>query len=308
MKMNKKIYAFAGRKRSGKSVLSNVIKEETKYSVIITIANYLKYLCCDILGIDYDTLNERKDNGYTFNIIPDDKWFNIINKKTNLDIDIIKKEIGSITFTNIRQMLQIIGTDLIRKYEPNWHVNCMINDINSFNDETVIIIDDVRFPNEKEAIENIGGEVFFIVRPNYFDVSNHISEISLEWQDFDDYHIIINDLTLDDFKNYFKISYNTNFDKNLDTPLFLAKNQHFKYYNNINYPYNSSCKTLLDDILKQNVKDVRFLHNGIIHYKAANREKANDFCNEILNSDCQNWKRDFIIYNPLINENLKQFL
>lgn len=306
--MNKKIYAFAGRKRSGKGVLSNVIREESKNSVIITIANYLKYLCCDILGIDYATLNQRKDNGYTFNITPNDKWYNIINKKTSINIDIIKKEIGNITFNNIRQMLQVIGTDLIRKYVPNWHVNCMLKDIESFNNDTIIIIDDVRFPNEKKAIEDIGGEVFFIIRPNYFDVSNHISEISLKWQDFNDEHIIINDLTLEDFKNYFRISYITDFDKNLDSPLFLSKNQYFKYYNNINYPCNTSNKSLLSDILKQNTTDVRFLHNGIIHYKASNRNKANDFCNEILNSDCQNWKRDFIIYNPLINENLKIYL
>ena len=52
----KKIIAFAGRKRSGKGILSNVIKENTNKTVIITIASYLKLLCCDLLGIDYETL------------------------------------------------------------------------------------------------------------------------------------------------------------------------------------------------------------------------------------------------------------
>ena len=87
--MTKKIYGFAGRKRSGKGVLCNVIKENDKNVVILTIANYLKQMCCDILGIDLTLLNERKDNGYKYNIKPTNKWYDIIHNRTQIPIDTI---------------------------------------------------------------------------------------------------------------------------------------------------------------------------------------------------------------------------
>ena len=91
--------------------------------------------------------------GHTFEYTPNDRWFNLISKSTGISVDIIKKEIGDILFTDVRQMLQVIGTDLIRKYCPNWHVDKLTEDINSYSDDYVIVIDDVRFKNEKEAIE-----------------------------------------------------------------------------------------------------------------------------------------------------------
>lgn len=304
--MMKKIIAFAGRKRSGKGILSNVIKENNDKTVIITIASYLKLLCCDLLCIDYNTLNERKDNGYTFSIKPNDRWYNIINKKTNISIENIKNEIAEKEFTTIRDMLQIIGTDLIRKYNPLWHVNCMVEDINSYGDEYTIVIDDVRFPNEREAIEKLGGRVFFIIRPNWFDVSNHISETSLKWNQFNDDNIIINDIPKEDLLEYFRISYALDFKNNKDNPIYLSNNLHFKLECNVDFPKINN--ELLKEILTQNYNDVRFKTKGIIRYYASSRKKANEFNNLVLNNDCQNWKRNFVIYNPLINENLKMFI
>ena len=75
---------------------------------------------------------------------------------------------------------------------------------------------------------------------------------------------------------------------------------------NVDFPNTNS--SLLKEILIQNSTDIRFQKNGIIRYFASNRQKANDFNNSVLNNNCQNWKRDFIIYNPLINENLKSFM
>ena len=192
-KMNKtRIIGFAGRKRSGKTSLAKYLKEEEN-AVIITIANYLKYLCCDLLNISYEELNEKKDKGDTFDIIPDDRWFKIIDNRTHIGYSNIKNELKDIHITNIRQLLQVIGTDVIRKYNENWHVEKMIEDIKSYSNDKLIVIDDVRFPNEKEAILNLSGEVFFVIRPNTLSVSNHASETALIWQDFDSRHIIIND-------------------------------------------------------------------------------------------------------------------
>ena len=61
-KNKKKIIAFAGRQRSGKTQLAKLLKNEDD-AVIVTIASALKKLCCDILGIDsVDRLNYLKDS------------------------------------------------------------------------------------------------------------------------------------------------------------------------------------------------------------------------------------------------------
>ena len=310
--MTKKIYGFAGRKRSGKGVLCNVIKENDKNVVILTIADYLKQMCCDILGIDLTLLNERKDNGYKYNIKPTNKWYNIIHNRTQIPIDIIINEISNITFIDVRHMLQIIGTDLIRKYNPEWHVEQLKNDILSYSDEFIITIDDVRFPNEVKTIEDLGGEVFYIIRPNFFDVSNHPSETALTWNNFDKKHIIINDLPLDLFKEYFRISYELHFCEHSINPLFLSNNTHFLYTANVSFPLNGPLNgikhSIIDKLIEQNKNDIRFLKNGIIHFCAKNRKEATEFTTEVLNSECTTWQREFILYNPLLNENLKRYL
>ncbi len=302
----KKIIAFAGRKRSGKGILSNLIKENTDNTVIVTIANYLKLLCCDILSIDYDMLLRKKDNGDILNVKSDYRWYNIISKRTNIPYEVVETELKDKVFKNVRELLQIIGTDLIRKYNPQWHVNCMIDDINSYGDDYTIVIDDVRFPNEREAIEKMGGKVFFIIRPNYFDVSNHISETSLRWQNFDSNSIIINDLPKNTLLEYFRLAYVLGFKRNSDIPIFLSNNKYsFKHIYNSDFPRDKKDFALAKDILEQNLHNPRFKNNGIIMYTADGREKADLFEETILDTKCHTWRRDFVIYCPLINENLK---
>lgn len=197
IKKEKLIYGFAGRKRSGKTEIADYICKNYG-AVKVTIASYLKQLCADLLDCTLDYLNEIKDNGTTFHLKPDNKWIDIINEKTSIPKDLIEKEISNIEFTSVRQMLQVIGTNLIREYNPDWHVNQMINEIKSYPDNVTIVVDDVRFKNEKNAIEQLGGEIYFIIRTSAcLNVSNHISEISLTWDDFDDKHILLNDKTLD---------------------------------------------------------------------------------------------------------------
>lgn len=309
----KKIIGFAGRKRSGKGLLTDVIKSEEKNVVVITVANYLKLLCCDILGIDLNTLNERKDNGYSFEIYPDKRWFDLINTQTKINLDTIKKEISTIKFTSIRQMLQVIGTDLIRKYNADWHVNAMINDINSYSDDHVIVIDDIRFPNEVKAIKDLGGDVYFIIRPNWFyDISNHISETSIKWADFDKNHIIINDLSKQKVIDYFRISYNCNFNNINVNPIFLCGNEKFyeeTYLNSRAFcRENKFTKSIASEIIKQNSNNVLFLEKGILSIEIINSIFREHLFSEILYKDIPLYGiKTLVIYNPLINENLKMY-
>ena len=86
-----------------------------------------------------------------------------------------------------REIMQFIGTDIFRSIDSDIWVKATIKKI--LNEQPkVAIITDCRFPNEVEAIKNIGGKVFRLTR-NKFN-SDHESECILDkdrydWKNFD---------------------------------------------------------------------------------------------------------------------------
>lgn len=223
---NKRIIAFAGRQRSGKTHLAKLLEKE-KGAKIYTIANYLKQLCCDLIGIDsVIKLNELKNSKKELWIEPQyAEWGVKIEKATGIastQICIDLKKIRIIK--DVRELLQIIGTNIIRKYYPNWHIDQLIKEITTSKDE-LIVIDDVRFPNEYNAITEIGGKTFFIIRTaNVTDdmISNHQSETALMWFNFPNDKIILNVADTKVMDNLFITAYNSNFA--VDNKLFLSAN------------------------------------------------------------------------------------
>lgn len=307
--MKRKLIGFAGRKRSGKSCLSKMLVEEEN-AIIITIADYLKYLCCDLMKLSYEELNYKKDNGYTFDVVPDERWFKIIDNKTKIGIENIRKELQNVHITTIRQLLQVVGTDVIRKYKENWHVQKMIEEIESYPEDKLIVVDDVRFPNEREAILNLSGDVFFIVRPNVLDVSNHSSETALKWQNFDKRHIILNDnITEEKFKLDFLIHYRNNFDFFIMKSIFLYENENYLHCSCFGYEYNKDDE-LLSDIIRQVKSDKLFNEYGIIRYHTCSRKLSERYITEVDDriKFIEPHFNEFVTYNPLIVENLKLYL
>ena len=304
--MSRKIIAFAGRKRCGKTTLAKLLQEEEN-AVIITIADYLKCLCCKLMNVTYDELIKKKDNGFTFDVVPDNRWYEIIDKETHIGIENIKKELDGKHITNIRQLLQIIGTDVIRKYNENWHVNKMIEEIESYPEDKLIAIDDVRFPNERKAILERSGRVFFIVRPIVSEVSNHASETALKWQDFDINDVIINDnMPLNNFKLDFKVHYANNFDIFLPKSIFLNENTDLLRCGNFGFG-NDGKDDFLQDIIRQVKNDKLFIDYGIIRYHTFSKTYAKRYIDEVDKQlrYLEPHFNYFITCNPLITENLK---
>ena len=189
-----KIIAFAGRSKSGKYEIASVCAENG--FKIVRFAFALKKLISDIVGFEVNENQETKDK--EVNLVLSDKDLKFISNETDIDIEDVESVLKGVKFERIRDMLQIIGTDLIRKYKPNWHVdklrNLILEDVKSN-----YVIDDMRFPNEKQMVEDLGGECWFIIRPSNLNVSNHLSETSLIWQNFGD-KVIVNDEKLSSFK------------------------------------------------------------------------------------------------------------
>lgn len=89
---------------------------------------------------------------------------------------------------NGRNLLQYIGTDVVRRKNPNFWVEFVKNLIDVFKDEwDYIIIPDCRFPNEIDCLHDGNYDVFHIqvVRPNFIsplsvEQQQHISETALD--------------------------------------------------------------------------------------------------------------------------------
>ena len=309
-----RIIAFAGRKRSGKSMLAKGIREYSSNIVIVTIADNLKFLCCKLLNRTYDELNQMKDDGTIFEAKVDDYWVSTIKRELNISDNIIRKEIGGRIFTNVREVLQIIGTDLIRKYSPDWHIDKTIERINSYGDDKIIVVDDVRFPNEKRKIEEIGGDVYFIIRPNYWDVSNHPSEIALKYTDFCNNRIIINEYSQEQMVTYFNALYfaEEHIDEN-EYPILLCANpwysEHVMDITTDDTAFNLNRQVIIKRVIKQNEGRIPFRVNGLISFKSDDADSLNMFRRIIMNDRRgSDGCKSYSVYNPLTNEILKLYL
>lgn len=95
---------------------------------------------------------------------------------------------------DIRGLMQRMGTEVGRDmFGQDFWVNAAID---SIKDGSKVIFADVRFPNEAEAIKNLGGEVWRVLRPGVGPANDHISETALDDHSFDMY--ILNNTTLED--------------------------------------------------------------------------------------------------------------
>lgn len=186
------VIGFAGRCRSGKTVLSEVCE---KYGYQrLSFALPLKQLCADVLDISIDELNRAKNENIPIEITIDKDVCEILSEETNIPIETTTEICDGKYLHTVRDMLQFIGTDYIRKYNSDWHVN-RIRDM--IEDNVNYVIDDVRFPNEKRMIEELGGDCWFVTRTTLDNVSNHESETSITWKDCMN-KVIVNNSTLNE--------------------------------------------------------------------------------------------------------------
>jgi hypothetical protein len=83
----------------------------------------------------------------------------------------------------IRELLQRFGTEVGREmFGEDFWVNAAIDGI---DDGSRVIVSDVRYPNEADAIKKLGGEVWRVVRPGFGAANDHASEHALNDYDFD---------------------------------------------------------------------------------------------------------------------------
>lgn len=203
-----RIIGFCGRLQSGKSTLASIC-EEFGFKKLY-FAQPLKQLCADILDVSIEELNRLKVEKTIIDLEINDDICDIISVETNIPLEHIKELGQGRIISDVRDLLQFVGTDIIRKYNTDWHVNRIREMINP-NEKYVF--DDVRFPNEKQLIEELKGDLWFVVRPNLTNVSNHISEISIRWQDVD--NVIVNDKSLSYLETNWRMFLESGYEKSV---------------------------------------------------------------------------------------------
>lgn len=185
------IIAFSGRIGSGKSELAKICQNKGFEKLYFALP--LKQLVANLIHVGIEDINPLKNVEKKYKFTKKDYIY--LANETNIPFETIRDEMKNVKLNTVRQLLQFIGTDIIRKYNPDWHVNKIKTMIDKNKN---YVFDDVRFPNELKLIKELGGDCWFIIRPIINNVSNHISEISLTWKDFDD-KVIINDGNLEKF-------------------------------------------------------------------------------------------------------------
>ena len=85
-------------------------------------------------------------------------------------------------------LLQIIGTEVGRNYDPDIWVKHFQSKLDSLPANTDVVVTDCRFPNEVDVLKRNGFKVIRvhrINRPATGRDDNHISETALDYYDFD---------------------------------------------------------------------------------------------------------------------------
>lgn len=179
-KKNKKmIIAISGKKGHGKDMLGSILIDEYNFKRDY-FARPIKESAKRIFGF-----TEEQVNGS------------------------LKEEIDKYWGFSPRWAIQQIGTDLFREnIDKDVWIKSLKRRIKKF-DKDLIVITDARFPNEVDAIRELGGIVFRIKREgytkinkwirllcyyfpklsSYFGSQYHMSEIALDWYDDWDYII-----------------------------------------------------------------------------------------------------------------------
>ena len=109
-----------------------------------------------------------------------------------------------------RQILQMVGTELFRERlgelvpqigSEFWVRSFQVwyGQFRKEHPETLVVLSDVRFPNEEQMVHRLGGETILIQRDSVGNGTGHVSETSSASCHWD--HVVINNGTLDELYN-----------------------------------------------------------------------------------------------------------
>lgn len=168
-----KIIGVAGKKNSGKDTFADFAREGW---------GFVRYAFADELKLHIHILDPYIKTG----------WFSY--RKLSSILSEMSETEAKNRYKDLRRFYQAYGTDVWRERNPDIWVDALFRIVDNHVDENVVITD-VRFQNEIDAIKKRGGYLVKIKRPVATDeLSSHVSEQDLPDELFD--YIIENDSDL----------------------------------------------------------------------------------------------------------------
>lgn len=157
----------------------------------MAFADSLKVFCMDYLNIsplllwgtnkDKETLTEYKKSQLPLFTCKDILFST--SEETNY---VFEDE----EFLTVRELLQLVGTELFRKIDNDYWVKLNMRLISNEPSKT-IIVPDLRFPNEIKALKNSNAYLIYLTRNIHENKDGHSSENSLNDVDLNEFDLVI---------------------------------------------------------------------------------------------------------------------
>lgn len=179
------IVGFAGKAGAGKDTAAKALIQ--KGFAKRSFAQPLKIVTADFLQLSLEEIDRYKDKQFGGPLYFDMMTSAMLIESLETYIPITEDHDRLITLYSLgkkiyslREMLQFIGTDIVRDIiSPDAWVDFAMADM-----PELTVFTDVRFSNEKEAIEEKGGICIYVQGPDSKN-DTHSSENSVDSLDFD---------------------------------------------------------------------------------------------------------------------------
>lgn len=175
------LIGMVGRKRSGKDSCATVLVEEYGFQRV-AFADLLKEMALDLNPIMSS---------------------NLINFTPRRLQDVVEARGGweeAKQHIEVRRTLQVLGEAVREHLGVDIWVEKAMAKVQELREAGIpVVVSDVRFPNELDAIYQAGGEGIRVIRPGTPETDRHISETALD--DYYSGYTIRNDGTLEDLRN-----------------------------------------------------------------------------------------------------------
>ena len=194
------IVAFSGAKFAGKDSAAEGLLRTCGFKRI-GLADRLKTICSIVFEIDRSDMDNplKKEKAFDlpvkltennlstlFKILTED-GFNV----TESNIHEINSKFRNKNLSTIRDVLQIVGTDICRNFikDDIWLSYVKKNIEQDYGN---IVITDARFQNERDFLRQLGAVLVLVKRPGFEPKDTHISENQLGNES--DYDVIVNNV------------------------------------------------------------------------------------------------------------------
>lgn len=205
--MNKVIIGLSGKKQSGKnSVCEGLLTRlgnsphSLGWARMFSFADMLKEkVCIDVMGLTHEQCygtdeDKNTPTSYRWEQLPREvRYANKLGAEYAPNGEVCRY-IYPEGFMTARQVMQVVGTDVFRKYfDDSIWVKATFRSIQKSSGIQVALISDVRFPSEVKGLIENGGYVIRLLR-DVCSGDSHSSETSLddyEWSQHGDHACVI---------------------------------------------------------------------------------------------------------------------